>query len=222
VSAAAGLDLPAETTEASLPSGLGSTSNARASGALLPFGSAFQQAYNEHFALVWRGLLRLGTPRPALEDAAQDVFLVVHRRAADFAGTSAFRTWLYGIVLKVAKDYRRSDARHRRRVQRFADWAQAESFAAPSPALEAEQREAARLVQMVLDRMNDEQREVLVLVELEQLPLREAAEALGLQLRTCQRRLSAARESFDILLGRISEPHPQDPKGRPGSGSTTP
>ena len=40
--------------------------------------------YREHFQAVWRLLRRLGVPIAGLDDAAQDVFLVVHRKLADF------------------------------------------------------------------------------------------------------------------------------------------
>src|SRR5258708_4937890 len=40
--------------------------------------------YDEHFELVWRSLRRLGIPPSRMDDATQDVFLVVHRKLGDF------------------------------------------------------------------------------------------------------------------------------------------
>ncbi len=70
---------------------------------------------------MWRNLHRLGVPSLVLDEAVQDVFLVVHRRRDEFAGRSSLRTWIFGIVLRVAKDYRRAAHRHAVRVQRYAD-----------------------------------------------------------------------------------------------------
>ena len=57
--------------------------------------------------MVWRALRRLGVPERDLPDAAQDVFVVVHRRLGEFDGGSRVSTWLYAICLRVASDRRR-------------------------------------------------------------------------------------------------------------------
>ena len=53
-----------------------------------------QRALHErHFGFVWRNLRRLGVPDAVAEDAAQDVFLVVHRRQSSYdARWSRYRT----------------------------------------------------------------------------------------------------------------------------------
>jgi RNA polymerase sigma-70 factor (ECF subfamily) len=165
----------------------------------VPMERSFQRLYEEHASMVWRGLLRLGVPETAVEDAVQDVFLVVHRREGDFQARSSVRTWIYGIVVRVAKDHRRAALRHRRRlseVERLSTLPEPST----SPAEHAERQQAARIVGRVLARMPDAQREVLVLVELMDLSTAEAADALGCSLRTSQRLLGRARESFDALL----------------------
>jgi RNA polymerase sigma-70 factor (ECF subfamily) len=179
--------------------GLSVSESEKPEGATPSLGAELAEIYRAHFTAVWRGLKRLGVPEPSLEDAVQDVFLIVHRRAGDFEGRSSVRTWVYGIAVRVAKDYRRSEARHAQRVERLAE--HLESDASPrTPADEAERREANRLLHAALARLDDEQRDVLVLVELEQLPVREAAAALGVRVRTCQRRLRAARAAFELAL----------------------
>ena len=40
--------------------------------------------YEQHFAFVWRSMLRLGVRLENVDDAVEDVFLVVHRRIEDF------------------------------------------------------------------------------------------------------------------------------------------
>src|SRR6185369_14121679 len=67
--------------------------------------------YREHFDFVWRSLRRMGVPPTSMDDAAQDVFLVVHRKLAGFQGRSSVKTWLFGIVARVAHDHRRSEKR---------------------------------------------------------------------------------------------------------------
>ncbi len=170
-----------------------------------------RQIYAEHFRGVWRNLHRLGVPDSALDDAVQDVFLVVHRRRSEFAGRSSLRTWIFGIVLHVAKDYRRAARRHAMRVQRYAD-AVVPGAERSEPSEDAERREANRLLHLILEEMDDEQRAVFVLVELEQLSVREAAAASAMSLATCQRRLRRARIVFETALSRRTHPTPGRPR----------
>src|SRR6478736_6482237 len=62
--------------------------------------------YEAYFRYVWRCLRSLGVRDSQLEDALQDVFIVVQRRLPEFDGRAAVRTWLYAIALRVARKYR--------------------------------------------------------------------------------------------------------------------
>ena len=170
-----------------------------------------RQIYPEHFQSVWRNLHRLGVPSLVLDEAVQDVFMVVHRRRNEFGGRSTLRTWIFGIVLRVAKDYRRAARRHAVRVQRYAE-AMVNDSQLAGPSDDAQRREANRILHRILDGMGDEERAVFVLVELEQLSVREAAVASGISLATCQRRLRRARVAFDAALSRRSDETPGRPK----------
>ena len=78
---------------------------------------SFERVYAEHFDFVWRCLQGLGVSASLLDDAAQDVFVVVHRRLPGYEGRSSLRTWLYGVVRNVAFKQRR-----RRQQQRRGGW----------------------------------------------------------------------------------------------------
>jgi RNA polymerase sigma-70 factor (ECF subfamily) len=57
---------------------------------------------------VWRALRHLGVRRADLPDVCQEVFIVVHRRLPDFDTTkSSLSTWIYGICMRTASQYRR-------------------------------------------------------------------------------------------------------------------
>jgi RNA polymerase sigma-70 factor (ECF subfamily) len=56
---------------------------------------SFAELYKSHFALVWRNRRRLGVPEARLRDAAQDAFLVVHRRLSEFEGRGTVEAWLW-------------------------------------------------------------------------------------------------------------------------------
>lgn len=157
-----------------------------------------EQAFEQHFSMVWRSLRRLGVPQSALDDAAQDVFLVLHRRWGDFRHQSSLRTWIYGILLRVASDHTRRARRERAR------WSPEEvpelESSAESPDHLYQQREAALLLRLALAQLEDKEREMLVLIDLEERSVVEAAEALGINLNTAYSRLRRARQSFEKAL----------------------
>ncbi len=161
-----------------------------------------EELYGEHVTMVWRGLRRLGVPEVCIEDAVQDVFLVVHRRLPEFEGRAAIKTWLYGIALRVAKDHRRAQIRQAHKTERLARLLCVDVQATPTPIEAAERHEANQVLHALLAEMDDEQREVLVLVDMEGLSVREASTALRLHVRTCQRRLRRARATFEKMVAR--------------------
>ena len=64
--------------------------------------ATFADLYRDHFDFVWRVLARLGVPDRDLPDAAQDVFVVVHKKLPEFEWQCRPTTWLYGISFRVA------------------------------------------------------------------------------------------------------------------------
>ena len=158
---------------------------------------SFENLYEEHFDFVWRAVRRLGVPAASVDDAVQDVFVVVHRRAAAFEGRSSVRTWLFGIVLHVARAHRR-----RKKHDALDDPDALADPRADSPHAHAEAAEARRVLHEVLDKLDDDRREVFVLIELSEMTAPEAAEALGVELNTVYSRLRAARQAFDAEVQR--------------------
>jgi RNA polymerase sigma-70 factor, ECF subfamily len=135
---------------------------------------------------------RLGGPSVDPEDAAHDVMMVVARRIETVYHEDRFPSWLFGIT-------RRTLSRHRRRAF-VARWVPgfAVDVADPAdgPARLYAVSETSRQVQGILERMNHEDREVLVLALLEDRPDTEVAMMLELPLGTMKSRLRRARDRF--------------------------
>jgi RNA polymerase sigma-70 factor (ECF subfamily) len=167
---------------------------------------SFEEVYEVHLAFVWRSAGRLGVPEASLEDVAQDVFVVVHRRLSDYDGRAPLASWLFGIVARVVRE-------HRRRFQRkTAPWVAFDegresgspiaAASASTPHAAAERSEAVRLLYTLLDELDDDKREVLVLSQLEEMSVPEIAACLGLNANTTAARLRAARQAFAEAHGR--------------------
>jgi RNA polymerase sigma-70 factor (ECF subfamily) len=151
-----------------------------------------------HAAFVYRVLLHLGVPEDRVEDASQEVFLVVLRQLPAFEGRSAATTWLYGICRNVAH----SERRRRRRAPELPtdDLPETVVQAAQEGDLWA-RRAHARLI-WALGELKEEQRTAFVLYEIEELTLEEIAAAEGAPLTTIHSRIKVARERLQALLRR--------------------
>src|SRR5690242_276025 len=66
--------------------------------------------FEADFDYVYRSLIRMGVSSADAEDLAQEVFLVMWRRRADWDAERPLRPWLFGVALRVAHEHR-----HRRR-----------------------------------------------------------------------------------------------------------
>lgn len=161
----------------------------------------FRQVYDENFDFVWRTLRRLGVRDPDTADAAQEVFVIVHRKLAEFAGDAKITTWLYTICMRVARDRRR--AAHARYEK--TDAAPLDERADSSVDLGARvaREEGLALLERVLDALPLEQRAVFTLCELDELSMQEAAEMLDVPVGTVASRLRRARATFRDEVTRL-------------------
>lgn len=152
----------------------------------------FDRAYAEHAGLVRHVLRRFGVRPDQLDDASQDVFLVLHRRLSQIPPESSLRHWLAGAARRVAADHRRSQARRERRLRSYG--AVAERVARADPA------DAGLQLHRLLLAIAPDRREVCVLAELAGFTAPEISAALGVKLNTVYSRLRAARGD----LGRLA------------------
>jgi RNA polymerase sigma-70 factor (ECF subfamily) len=160
---------------------------------------SFDEVYQAHVRFVWRTVRAFGVAEAHLEDAVQDVFVVVHRRLHEFAGRARIETWLFAIARRVAGAYRRTASRKTDRQQAIDDVVLAsadDTFAAISRA------QAAAAVAAVLDTLDEDKRVVFTLVELEQMSVPDVAALLELNLNTAYSRLRLARRAFEAAVAR--------------------
>lgn len=162
----------------------------------VPKPSDFETIYAEYVGFVWRCLRTLGVPDRALDDAAQEVFIVVHRGLAGFRGDSQLRTWLYGIVRNVAY----KQARRGRRKDRAEPLDEGLRSREPTPSEHAEEAQAADFVQRFALGLPEKKREVFMLALVEQFSVPEVAEMTGTPLNTAYTRLRAVRAEFRAAL----------------------
>ena len=153
------------------------------------------KVFAEHGDFVWRSLKRLKIPPLDIDDALQEVFLVVYRRVSEYEDRGMMRAWLFSISRQIARHYHRSAGRTERRLRRLV--------LEPDPP-DAEQvmarREAEELVTKFLDELDENHRLVFHLSDIEGMTAPEIAAALEVNLNTVYGRLRSARKRFERAI----------------------
>jgi RNA polymerase sigma-70 factor (ECF subfamily) len=158
-----------------------------------------EELVRAQFAYVWRLCRRLGLAESDADDAAQHVFIVASRRLGDIRPGSE-RSFLYGVAINAAAKVRVSRARRREESDAVLEQLESE---APSAEELVERRGARALLDLILDSMPDDLRDVFVLYEIEEQSTVQIAEVLGIPPGTAASRLRRAREDFSARLGRL-------------------
>ena len=173
----------------------------------------FQQGQEQAFAVLMERHERrvynlayrmLGSPEDA-RDATQDAFLSCFRHLAKFRGDSSFSTWLHRIALNACYD-----ALRRRRDTTSLEGRSVDPMPVPD---HADRAAAATDVQRALLGVPPDFRAVLVMHELQDLPLEDIATTLGLPVGTVKSRLHRGR----VALGRFLSGGRADGTPNPGA-----
>jgi RNA polymerase sigma-70 factor (ECF subfamily) len=159
---------------------------------------SFDALYEETFEFVYRNARRLGVNEAAIDDVVQEVFMIVHRRLGEFDPASGSpRAWVYGILANTVRGYRRTFRRKLaplRATETEDELGPASSRS--SPEQRATRRQDTELLLGMLAELPAEQRELIVLGELEQLSVPEICACIGGNPNTVYSRLRAAREAL--------------------------
>jgi RNA polymerase sigma-70 factor, ECF subfamily len=131
------------------------------------------------------------------EDVAQEAFIRAYRGLPRFQNASTFRTWLYRIIVNVARTHR--VRRLARREQQDADDAPVLETRASPENVERQVIDRDRL-DRALGALADELREAVLLRDVEGLDYREIAEALGVPLGTVESRIFRGRARLRAAL----------------------
>lgn len=159
-----------------------------------------------YFDLVWRTLRRLGVVDSALDDGAQQVFIVATRKLATIEA-SGERAYLVGIAVRVASDSRRT---WRRRREVAEDDAREPIDPQLSPEELVDQKRARELLDRVLQAMPMDLRAAFTMFEIEGMTAPEIATALEIPLGTVSSRLRRAREAFREQVAHLQKPEGGD------------
>jgi RNA polymerase sigma-70 factor, ECF subfamily len=140
----------------------------------------------------------LGIAPSDIEDLVQEVFLVLLRKWTNLDHGRPLRPYVFGIVFRIALGHRR---KHRREVPSWRLESAADQTADLDDVLQNQQ--ARRLILAALDRVPLGRRAVLLMHDLDEVPVAEIACVLGIRLFTAYARLRKARRELASALRRI-------------------
>jgi len=162
-------------------------------------GDAFGRLVARHTDRLWAVALRTLCDREEAADALQDALLSAYRSAGSYRGEARVTTWLHRVVVNACLD------RVRRKAVRPTVPLPA-SGEPDEPAArrdELAERETALDVEQALAALPAEQRAALVLVDLQGLPVEEAARVLDVPVGTVKSRCSRGRARLAVSLGHL-------------------
>jgi RNA polymerase sigma factor (sigma-70 family) len=155
-------------------------------------GDAFVALYRAHASFTWSCLRRLGVPPASIDDAMQELWITAHRRLSSLHSPAAAKSWLFGIARRVVSHQRRTEGRHRRKV---------DAFGASAQIHEQAERESAMIVEGMLAALDERVREAFVLSEIEGWTAPEIARATGANTNTIYWRVRTAKDQLQRRLG---------------------
>jgi RNA polymerase sigma-70 factor (ECF subfamily) len=151
--------------------------------------------YRRHGSTVSRWVQRLWGPRDA-DDVLHDVFVVVQRRLPEFRAESSVTTWLYSITVRVVTARRRKERWRRLLFARAEPELSDQRQPVETPLGGVLREQASRIVYSVLDSLSERDRTLLILFELEGLPVAQIGSVLEMSEGNVWVGLHRARARF--------------------------
>lgn len=163
---------------------------------------AFRSLVVEYGPYVYRLAHRLTGSKRSAEDIAQECFLKVFRKLAQYDRRSGFETWLYRIVVNTGIDYMRKD-RDRQRMISGVDQARV-SGSEFSPSRQAQSSEVRQQTQEALQQLSEMERVAFLLKHSEGYSLTEISQVLGVSVNSTKQALFRAvkklRKALAVLV----------------------
>jgi len=165
----------------------------------LTLDEACLEAFQGELDYIYRTLRRLGTARSEVEDLAQDVFLALRRSWPQYDPNRPLRPYLFGIA------FRLTSAHHRKSRREVAFGVVETDDTGPGPDDALQTKQARALVLAALERIPLPRRAVLIMRDLDDVPIEEIAAALSIPRFTAYSRLRKARRELEAAVRRMSK-----------------
>ena len=155
-------------------------------------------AFDRELSYLFQTLQRMGAGPREIEDLVQEVFVVLYRNWPTFDTTRPIRPYLFGVAFRVM-------SAHRRRHARETPYALLEAEdGAPDPEASLRSKESTALLLAALERVPLPRRAVLIMHDLDGVPVAEVAERLSITRFGTYARLRKARKELLSAVRRLT------------------
>ncbi len=154
-------------------------------------------AFQQELGYIYRSFRRLGTPPSEVEDLTQDLFVALRRAWTKYDPNRPLRPYLFGFAFRIAA------AHDRKRTREVACGRVEMDDTGPGAEEELQSHQTRRLVLAALNRIPLPRRAVLVMHELDDVPVAEVASTLSIPLFTVYSRLRKARRELQAGIRRL-------------------
>lgn len=162
--------------------------------------SAASELVARFYERIFAYFRRLSRNDEDAADLTQKTFFKVWVSLASYQNRSSFSTWLHGIAHHVYVDWRRK----KNLTEAQADeWWESCAADGPNPFEDAAEKEAAKQIYSLVERLEDSVRQTVHLHYYQGLSISETAEALNIATSTVKYRL---REALNFLRSKTVEP----------------
>jgi len=167
--------------------------------------NAFELLVTAYEKNVYNVALQMTGNREDAQDMTQEAFIKAYNSLSGFRGDSRFSSWLYRIVSNVCLDYKRKQSRRPASSLTVEDDEGEEqqldvADESQSPEALLERKLTREAVRKGLRQLPDEQRQILLLREIQGLSYEEIGEVMDLEAGTVKSRIFRARKKLCALL----------------------
>jgi RNA polymerase sigma-70 factor (ECF subfamily) len=162
-------------------------------------GTSFRAMFEAEFLYVCRSLRRCGIRPADVEDLTHDVFLAAHCGSSTFDPARPLKPWLFGITFRVASHHKRRAGYQREQIVEELE----SEDPSPGADVQIEARQRERLLLAALELLDDDRRAIVVMHDLDGLPMQEIATELGVPLFTGYSRLRTGREELAASVRKL-------------------
>ncbi len=160
---------------------------------------AFEDLVNDYYEVIFKMAFKWCGDRVAAQDITQEACIKLARGIYSFKHNSAFSSWLYRLVINTAKDWFKSQNRHK---QAAGDEGRLEVAAIGAADCDADDKIMVSQVLREVNKLPDGEKDALLLVVAQGLSHKEAANILGVKESTISWRIREARKKLaDIFKG---------------------
>jgi RNA polymerase sigma-70 factor (ECF subfamily) len=162
----------------------------------------FKEIYHLHKSLVYNLCLSYLPNEEDAEDATQEVFVKIHKQLPSYQAKATLKTWIYRITINYCLDVLKA----RKRVKRFAfissifypnsNQIKHDLVEFNHPGAQLEEKEALAFLFAHINDLPEQQKTALILVKVEQLSLKEAAEIMNKTPKSVESLLGRAKQNL--------------------------